>query len=369
MAFSALYEHARKLLPWNRRAKWYAELEPTHHTDAARTADYVAAMVKRLNRDSQPNINALWNISKDLALAQITIKHLGYELARQAMTNRPARAGSPHRNEPLLSKPATQGDLESDWVAHWAKCLETPLIYHRKLWELCYVTQAIYEAGLMTKGTRGLGFAVGEEPLPSYFASLGINITATDLQNAQGGVWQRPGANRNGTDKLFFPHLISRQGFDTHVVYEEVDMRKIPTHLRNFDFCWSVCSLEHLGSLQAGLDFIENSLDTLRHGGVAVHTTEFNFMNEKETIDNWGTVLYQRKHFIELHDRLKALGHEVAKLDFDVGHGPLDKFIDLPPYLHDWDTVPTMWEHGQDHIKLAIDGFACTSFGLIIRRG
>jgi hypothetical protein len=58
-------------------------------------------------------------------------------------------------------------------------------------------------------------------------------------------------------------------------------------------------------------------------------------------------------------------------LDFDFGDGPLDRFIDLPPY--EWDLL--LQQGGlagkQDHpahLKLAIDGFACTCFGPVIRK-
>ena len=41
-----------------------------------------------------------------------------------------------------------------------------------------------------------------------------------------------------------------------------------------------------LGSISQGLDFIENSLNTLVKGGISIHTTEFNFTNNEHTIDN-----------------------------------------------------------------------------------
>jgi hypothetical protein len=65
---------------------------------------------------------------------------------------------------------------------------------------------------------------------------------------------------------------------------------------------------------------------------VAVHTTEFNFLADEYTIDDWPTVLFQKKHFRALAKRLESLGHRVAPLDFDYGSKPLDKFIDIPPY-------------------------------------
>jgi hypothetical protein len=152
---------------------------------------------------------------------------------------------------------------------------------------------------------------------------------------------------------------------------EFVDMNEIPSSLTGYDFCWSICSLEHLGSIAKGADFIENSLDVLRQGGVAVHTTEYNVDNEGPTIDNWKTVLFQRKHMESTSGRLTKKGHYVAPLNFDFGDAPLDNFIDLPAY--EWDLL--LQQAGlagkQDHpahLKLAIDGFACTCFGLVVRK-
>jgi hypothetical protein len=146
-------------------------------------------------------------------------------------------------------------------------------------------------------------------------------------------------------------------------------MRSLPSDLRDYDFCWSVCALEHLGSIAAGLEFVRNSLATLRPGGLAVHTTEFNFLNDHQTIDNWPTVLFQQKHFEELTEKLEGEGHCVSELDFDYGNKPLDKFIDLPPYIHDWpESRRDIWGEGHNHLKVGIDGFAVTCFGLIIRK-
>ena len=48
---------------------------------------------------------------------------------------------------------------------------------------------------------------------------------------------------------------------------------------------WSSCSLEHLGSISHGIEFILNSLKCLKQHGVAVHTTEFNLSSNEETLN------------------------------------------------------------------------------------
>jgi hypothetical protein len=141
-------------------------------------------------------------------------------------------------------------------------------------------------------------------------------------------------------------------------------MNAIPEDLHGlFDFCWSICSLEHLGSISNGLKFIENSLLTLKPGGVSVHTTEFN-TRDGETVDNWPTVLFQKQHLLALAGRLRNLGYDVYDFDFDTGKGILDGFVDLPPYFDP--EYPLQNSHA--HLKLSIDGFVCTSFSFVVKK-
>ena len=115
---------------------------------------------------------------------------------------------------------------------------------------------------------------VGGEPLPALFASLGAQIVATD-QSPETGMdagWASSCLSGLNQQDICPEHTFSRL-----VTFREVNMNDIDADLSGqFDFCWSSCALEHLGSLQHGLDFIENSLAILKPGGIAIHTTEFN---------------------------------------------------------------------------------------------
>lgn len=328
-------------------------------------------LVRLTNDDSQPNINALNERLKNIDAMAMTLKFFGYELAKALADALPKRTGLAAEKIDLYSKASTQLDLESDWVAYWLSELHVPVFFHRKLWELAYVLQALWQLDKIQPGMRGLGFGCGTEPLPSYLASRDVKVTVTDLEPeaSEGKGWSTTNQHTATIDHVFHPDLVSRELFDSHVDLRYVDMNAIPSDLRGYDFCWSICSLEHLGTIQKGLDFIRNSLDTLKVGGVAVHTTEFNFTNDHETVDNWMTVLFQKKHFQAIADLLTAEGHTVAPLDFSIGQKPLDKFIDIPPWTeHMNDQLKTDWS-GSAHIKVAIDGFPSTCFGLIITKG
>ena len=260
--------------------------------------------------------------------------------------------------------------MESDWVAHWLAELKVPVVFHRKLWELAYVLQALHENGMIEPGRRGLVFGAGEEPIPSYLASRGVGVTVTDLapEAAAASGWASTAQHAASLDQAHRAHLIDRASFDRLVDFRVADMNAIPADLAGYDFCWSICALEHLGSIANGLAFVENALATLKPGGVAVHTTEFNIDPRGRTIDNWPTVLFKREHFGALADRLRAAGHEVAPLDFDIGDKPMDRFIDLPPWSHDMPAEWLAWHGEGAHLKVAFDGFVSTCFGLVVRK-
>ncbi len=330
----------------------------------------IGELLHLVDAESHPNLNPLALQLRDAHNLALNIKFFGYDLAKRLADAIPPRSGLAPIHVRLSSKPSTQGDLESLWAAYWLQELKIPLIFHRKLWELAYVLQALHEADMLHPNKRGLGFGCGAEPIASYLAAREVDLVATDLppnhREAKG--WIKSGQHASLPDIMYHPHLVERGAFDSKVHARFVDMNAIPDDLRNFDFCWSICSLEHLGSIAQGMDFVIDAMKTLRPGGCAVHTTEFNFLDNKNTLDNWPTVLFQRYHFEALAERLHADGHKVAQLDFDVGDKPLDRFIDLPPYPHDWPDELKGWVGDAAHLKLSIDGFASTCFGLIVTK-
>jgi hypothetical protein len=251
-----------------------------------------------------------------------------------------------------------QESLETAWFAAWLQRLRYAPRYHRKLWEYAFIGQALEERGLLRAGTRGVGFGVGSEPLSAYFASRGCRIVATEMAPDSPGAagWSSTGQYASGREALRAPGVCADELFDANVEFRLCDMRAIPADLSGFDFCWSACALEHLGTLESGATFVERSLDCLVPGGVAVHTTELNLTSNEETPVDGPTVLYRRRDLEGLSARLAASGHEVAPFDFDSGNGVLDRYVDFPPYLL------------EPHLRLAIEGYASTSIAVIVRK-
>jgi hypothetical protein len=52
------------------------------------------------------------------------------------------------------------------WDTVWRGMTDTKTM-HRKLWEWCAIAQVLEERGMLTADRKGIGFAVGQEPLAS----------------------------------------------------------------------------------------------------------------------------------------------------------------------------------------------------------
>lgn len=234
-----------------------------------------------------------------------------------------------------------------------------PPVFHRKYWEWVYVVHHAYRTGAVRPGARGLVFGVGQETLPAVFAASGMHVTATDapVEIGVGAGWQS--GNEFAQALAAMPNgTLDREEFERLVEWRECDMNNIDPALTDYDFCWSSCCFEHLGDLQKGIDFVVNSVEkTLRLGGIAIHTTEFNLSSNEDTVESGQTVIYRRKDIEQLISELRQRGHAVDALKIAPDSLAIDSYVDTPPY------------HAPPHLKLALDGYTSTSVGLVVRRG
>jgi len=261
--------------------------------------------------------------------------------------------------QPVMSRLCTKRELETPAFQRWGELLREPhMRWHRKLWEWCFISNVLEEDGMLQAGRRGVGFAVGHEPLVAAFAARGPHILATDLdvERAAEAGWVDSGEHAASLERLNDRGLCDPAEFAERVTFQSLDMVHFdPADLGEFDFIWSSCAFEHLGSLQRGLDYVVRAMEVVRPGGLAVHTTEFNVSSNDETLDDGGTVIYRRRDIEELVDDLQARGYEI-EVDWSMGDQPADYDIDVPPYTHD------------PHLKLRFANYTTTSIGLVVRR-
>jgi hypothetical protein len=266
-----------------------------------------------------------------------------------------------HFRDPTLINPSsqlcTESQISDDIFRNWCRALDLIPNAHRKTWEFCYVAAVIEACGLLRPGARALGFGVGREPIPALLASRGVTVVATDAPTEiiQGQGWDTTGQHAVNIESLQRPAILPRDQLEKMIQFRAVDMNNIPDDLQNFDICWSSCSLEHLGSIEHGIQFFQNSLKTLKPGGLAVHTTEFNLSSNDTTFESPSLCFFRRRDIENLLSRLVDDGHEVFPINFHPGSGALDTYVDLPPYA-----LP--------HLKLEVAKFVATSIGLAVRK-
>jgi hypothetical protein len=261
---------------------------------------------------------------------------------------------------PLSSSLCRQIHFGLDQYRYWVLKLKDKPRFHRKQWEFFFIAQALFERGMLQPGCKGIGFGVGLEPLPALFASFGVEILATDqsYENAERAGWVKSGQHSIDISALNVRGICGESIFGELVKFAEVDMNAPPDSLYGeFDFCWSACALEHLGSLKHGMEFVKRSLDVLKPGGVAVHTTEFNLSSNERTIESDGLSVYRRGDIETLVREIEAREYTVEPIDWTQGGGLAETVVDLPP-----------WGRGEPHVRLLLGDFECTSIGLIVRR-
>ncbi len=270
---------------------------------------------------------------------------------------------------PICSAPSPTGfgsvlcrqvHFSLDQYRFWVRAMKDRPKYLRKQWEFVYISQVLHERGMLAPGRRGLGFGVGREPLPALFASFGAEIVASD-QSLQGAIeagWVRSSEHSADLSGLNERGICIERMFSQLVSFAEVDMNAIdPKFHGQFDFCWSACSLEHLGSLVHGASFIKEAMKALKPGGVAVHTTEFNLTSNDATVESRDLSIYRRRDIDRLLSELSAAGHAPSPVDYSLGEGYAETVVDLPPF-----------GRGEPHIRLRLADFDCTSIGIVVQR-
>lgn len=261
----------------------------------------------------------------------------------------------------LSSQLCTANQFDEKQYTNICRLIDSPPRYSRKQWEFVYIINALELSGALKDGKSGIGFGCGREPLAGVFASKNCRVLATDLSvdEARDKGWVSTLQHADGMADLYHSsrYICAKSKFYEYVRFENMDMNNIANHTKGmYDFTWSACALEHLGSLQHGLDFIRNSLDCLKPGGVAVHTTEFNLSSDNETVENPSCSVYRKSDIISFIKEIEAEGFKVSPLNLNTGGLNVDQYIDLPPYKF------------SPHLKLMLEKYVVTSIGIVIQK-
>jgi 2-polyprenyl-3-methyl-5-hydroxy-6-metoxy-1,4-benzoquinol methylase len=262
---------------------------------------------------------------------------------------------------PTLERPQSQActaaQFKEDVYDRYCAEIAQHKVLHRKQWEYVYILSVLENYGLLKEGKTGIGFGCGKEPLVAVMAKRGCDVTATDIpkppvEDEQWGALS--------LRDVFYEGICSWEDFESHVRFRSVDMRRLPGDIGRYDFVWSSCALEHLGSLKAGIEFIFDSTRCLKPGGIAVHTTEFNVSSDRQTLETEVLSIYRRRDMDDLGRRLPSIGCHLVPCNFDMGDLQEDQHVDLPPYSAPGPETT--------HLKLLQSDYVITSFGLIVEK-
>jgi hypothetical protein len=219
----------------------------------------------------------------------------------------------------------TARDFRSSWYEKWRLELSLPTTFHRKWWEFAIVCETLQSHGVLTNGKRGVGFGVGSEMLPRTFAEMGCQILATDLLPD----------NWKDTHKQFHElnahDLITTRIVDMNWIHGAEQSDDIDE--TDFDFTWSTCSMDHCGSVWLTKRFLLNQMNVLNVGGVAVHTAEYTISVGMPR--SGATVWLTWDDMLDMTELMRAMGHELAPVDWFVGDSIEDHMIDTSPYTAD----------------------------------
>ncbi|MFT5530012.1 MAG: hypothetical protein ACI91O_000019 [Candidatus Poriferisodalaceae bacterium] len=257
-----------------------------------------------------------------------------------------ARLASP------ISQPCTMEQITEPVFDKWVHRLGAGGGPNRKVWEWAYICEVLEQQAIrLNRPMNMLGFGVGREPIVGWFASQGHNITATDLPAtaSETDFWDSSDQHAANADMLDMFNLCPRDELERRVTFTPVDMRSVPLRLRGFDAVWSSCAFEHLGSLDAGLQFVRESLSCLAPDGVGVHTTEFNVSSTTDTIDLGPVVLYRQSDLEEFSVKARRAGY-ANTTTYNLGDDPDNALVDRPPY-------------SVQHLRVLSGGYVTTSFG------
>jgi hypothetical protein len=134
------------------------------------------------------------------------------------------------------------------------------------------------------------------------------------------------------------------------------DLSPMAAQRGSFDFMWSSCVVEHLGGYRLTDHFIIDSLQLLRPGGIAIHTTEFNIGDVVAPIETPGCTFFTKRWVERLARQISEAGGRLVPLNPSRGSDMLDGVVDFPPFC---------WKN---HMKVVIESGSVltTSVGLVV---
>ena len=87
-------------------------------------------------------------------------------------------------------------------------------------------------------------------------------VSDLNLETAQDLGWIKSNQYATRAQDLNDRNICDPDMFERHVAFRNIYLNPIPDQLmkEEYNFVWSVCALDHLGSIKKGIEFIVKSL-------------------------------------------------------------------------------------------------------------
>lgn len=184
--------------------------------------------------------------------------------------------------------------------------LEAPVL-HRKQWEFGMIFLTLKKAQMLEDNKRGLSMGSGKEVLLYAVARQVKHLNVTDLYSTE-SLWEC--AKTTDPDEF----IRKNKPFpveEDKISAQRMDMRHLAFADCAFDFAYSSCAFEHIGTDDDFLQHLNEVYRVLKDGGVYVLTTEFTC--EKETVPIPNNYIFSAEHL----DRVIGASKFVPESRFD----------------------------------------------------
>ncbi len=145
--------------------------------------------------------------------------------------------------------------------------------FHRKQWEFATVFHVLKSLGLLEPTNSALSMGGGKERLSYAVASRIKHLFITDLYDAQ-TMWD---CARTEDPERFIKSDMPFPVDPSRLSALRMDMRKLEFPDASFDFCYSSCAIEHIGSDKDFQSHLKEVNRVLKEGGIYVFTTELHY--------------------------------------------------------------------------------------------
>lgn len=205
---------------------------------------------------------------------------------------------------------------------------ETPR-FHRKQWEFALIFLALREAGKLAPGKLGLSMGGGRELIAYALAPHVQHLTITDLYETNTS-WT---CARTDDPDAFIKNNKPFPVDDAKLNAVRMDMRDLQFPDGTFDFCYSTCAVEHIGTREDFLKHLNEVARVLKDDGIYVFTTEVSF--DDTTVADEHNYIFSLSFLYELFAESNLVAEEI----FDARIAPHKINYPLPSTLSQLSSV------------------------------